>query len=262
MTVLNDQFSALFASEQTFRFDDAVQAPGCKTDLKIKEENDPNTGHRKRVKEKFLKHGAESMADYEFLELILFYCIPHKDVKPLAKRLLKHFGGLNETLYAEPNLLKEFTDVKNSVITGFKLITVAAERLNKARIQNKIILDQFQVLCDYVRMKIGFATREEFHVLFLNRQNMLIADEIIQTGTIDRSAVYPREIIKRALFHSAAGFAIAHNHPSGSLEPSHADITVTKQIVSAAQVMDMFVLDHLIVSRNGAFSFRKEGLMP
>jgi DNA repair protein RadC len=263
MTVLNESFSALLSAEQALYgdFPPAVVTASTKKSL-ITQATGDHAGHRKRVKEKFLQHGAEAMADYELLELALFYFIPQKDVKPLAKALLQKFGGLNETLYAEPRLLQEFPDVKESTITGFKLLTAMAERLNKVKIRNVSVLDRYQTLCDYVRTKIGFASREEFHVLFLNRQSALIADEIIHTGTIDRSAVYPREIMKRALFHSAAGFAIAHNHPSGSLEPSPADIAVTKQIISAASVMDMFVLDHLIVSKNGVFSFRKEGLMP
>lgn len=239
----------------------------CKADIlavspKPSEKKTPHhAGHRGRLKEKFLQNGADALADYELLELALFYFIPQKDVKPLAKELLTRFGNIANVLHADPGLLRECDGVKDGVVTGFKLLAAVATEINRVQARDGIVLDKFQALCDYVRTKIGFAGREEFHVLFLNRQNYLIADEILQTGTVDKAAIYPRELIKRALAHGAAGFAIAHNHPSGVLTPSRPDIDVTKQIVAAAKVMDMYVLDHLIVSKTGVYSFRKEGLI-
>lgn len=212
-------------------------------------------GHRQRLRERFLKPGGEHIADYELLELILFSARPRGDVKPLAKRLLKHFGSFDAVIYADVNELSKIDEVGDAAIAALKTIRIASERLLKAEVKDRPVIQSWTALMDYCRLAMGRNRIEEFRVLFLNHRNALIADEVMQRGTVDHTPVYPREVIKRALELSASALVLLHNHPSGDPTPSKADIDMTKRIVEAAKAVNISVHDHVIISESGSYSF-------
>ena len=220
-------------------------------------DDDPHyTGHRERLRERFRVAGAEALADYEMLELVLFRAIPRRDVKVLAKRLLARFGSFSEVVSAAPERLAEIDGLGAAAITELKIVEAASLRLLKVKARELPVLGSFTELIDYCRAAMARAEREEFRILFLNKRNMVIADEVQGRGTIDHTPVYPREIVRRALELGAAAIILAHNHPSGDCTPSTADIRMTQEIVAIAKTMGIAVHDHIIVGRDGHASFK------
>lgn len=218
-------------------------------------------GHRQRLRERFLKSGGDQIPDYELLELILFSAKPRGDVKPLAKRLLKQFVSFDAVIHADPTELKKIDEVGEAVIASLRVVQVATQRLLKSEVSDKPIIQSWSALMDYCRLAMGKNKVEQFRVLFLNHRHILIADEVLQQGTIDHTPVYPREIIKRALELHAAALILLHNHPSGDPTPSKADIDMTENIVTAARAVNITVHDHVIVSESGTYSFKSYGLL-
>ena len=213
-------------------------------------------GHRQRLRERLLGQGGDALADYEILEMLLFPAHRRSDTKPIAKALLRRFGSLPEVLTAPAERLREIDGVGDSAIASLKLVEAAARRLAHDRVRTRSILGSYKDVVDYCRTTIGFSDREIFRVLFLDKRNGLIADEVQGEGTVDHTPVYPREVIRRALELGASAVILAHNHPSGDPAPSQADIKLTQQIASLAQSMGIAVHDHLIVGRNGHSSLK------
>ncbi|MCW6509337.1 RadC family protein [Lichenifustis flavocetrariae] len=222
---------------------------------------DHREGHRDRLRQRFLAAGAKGIGSYELLELILFRAIPRRDLKPLAKALIEHFGSIAEVIAASPQRLKKIKGLGDAAIVELKIVAAAAQQLVKGSVADRTVLGSWAAVIDYCRVAMAFVEREEFRILFLDKRNVLIIDEVQGTGTIDHTPVYPREIIKRALELGATALILVHNHPSGDPSPSQADISMTKQIVSLARTMEIEVHDHIIVGRNGYASLRKLKLM-
>jgi DNA repair protein RadC len=218
-------------------------------------------GHRKRLRARFLKGGADALPDYEMLELVLFLALPRRDAKPLAKALIEKFGSFADTIAADHKALKEVPGVGDTVIAALKTVEGAALRLSRQRLIGKPVLSHWQALLDYLHASMAYGGNEQFRILFLNKKNMLIADEVQQKGTVDHTPVYPREIIKRALELHATAIIMVHNHPSGDPTPSKADIDMTKEVQSAGEKMGIVLHDHVIVARDGSTSFRSQGLL-
>jgi len=230
-------------------------------DLNIETEPPPHyTGHRDRLRERFLKGGVDALAEYEILELILFMAIPRRDVKPLAKDLLQKFGSFNAVFHASDNDLRAH-GLTDTSITALKVIKAASFKFMKQDLLNKQVLNSWSKLLDYLQATMAHEKKENFRLLFLNKKNELIADEVQQSGTVDHTPAYPREIVKRALELSATAVILIHNHPSGDPTPSKADIDMTQQIIAAAKPLGIVIHDHLIVSKNGTTSMRSKGLL-
>lgn len=227
----------------------------------LKEEAAHYLGHRQRLRDRFMESGAGALADYELMELVLFRAIPRRDVKPLAKALIKRFGSFAETAAARPERLREIEGLGEAAIVEIKLAEAIATRLARGKIEARQTLSSFIDVLDYCRTAMAYADREEFRVLFLDKRNALIADEVQGVGTIDHTPVYPREIIRRALELGASALILAHNHPSGDPTPSAADIRMTKDIVAIAEPFGIAVHDHLIVGKHGQTSFRGQKLI-
>jgi DNA repair protein RadC len=228
----------------------------------VEENAEPHyLGHRDRLRERFLLGGPDSLPDYELMELVLFAAIPRRDVKPLAKHLLARFGSFAEVIAAPRERLLEAEGIGEGVVTQLKIIEAAALRLSKTRLIGKPALSSWAALLDYCAAAMARGLREEFRVLFLDRKNILIADEVQSAGTIDHTPVYPREIVKRALDLGASAMILVHNHPSGDPTPSRADIEMTREIQAAAKPLHIAVHDHLIVGRSGHASFKSLGLL-
>lgn len=217
--------------------------------------------HRARLRERFMQGGAEAIPDYEMLELVLFRAIPRQDVKPLARRLLETFGDFNRVLSANPARLAEVAGVGPAVVQELKIVEAAAQRLARSRVINRPALSGWDALLDYCHTTMAHAEIEQFRVLYLDRKNILIADEQQARGTVDHVPVYPREIMRRALDINASALILVHNHPSGDPAPSEADITMTRRIASAAEIMGLVVHDHIIIGKSREISFRSEGLL-
>jgi DNA repair protein RadC len=218
-------------------------------------------GHRDRLRTRFLEAGDEGMADYELLELVLFRSMPRRDTKPLAKALIGRFGTFAEVLGARIERLKEVAGIGDAAAADLKIVEAAARRMASGAIKKRPVLDHWKNVIDYCRTAMAFADREEFRILFLDRRNCLIADEIQGTGTIDHAPAYPREIVRRALEVGATAVILVHNHPSGDPTPSQADVEMTKQIVATARGLGIEVHDHIIVGRHGHASLRGLKLM-
>ena len=232
-----------------------------KTALESGEGQPHYTGHRERLRARFLAAGAEALADYELLELVLFRAIPRRDVKPLAKELIARFGSFAEVISAPLSRLKEVPGVGEAVATELKIVQAAAVRLAQQEARQKPVFRGWSDLIAYCRAAMARAEREEFRVLFLDVKNRLIADEVQGRGTIDHTPVYPREVVRRALDLSAASIILLHNHPSGDPTPSRADIEMTKKIIAAAEPLGILVHDHIIIGREGHTSMRALGLI-
>lgn len=218
-------------------------------------------GHRARLRARFIEGGHEALPDYELLELILFSARPRGDVKPLAKRLLKQFGSFARVIYASDTELRAVDEVGDAAIAALKTIRVSAQRLIKSEIGEQTVIQSWSALMDYCKLAMGKNKIEEFRVLFLNHRHALIADEVMQRGTINHTPVYPREIVKRALELGAAAIILLHNHPSGDPTPSKADIDITQKIIEAAATVSVTVHDHVIITETGHYSFKSFGLM-
>jgi DNA repair protein RadC len=219
------------------------------------------TGHRERLRERFRMAGPEALADYEMLELILFRSIPRQDVKPLAKELIAAFGSFAEVLGASEARLRSARGIGEATILDLKVVQAASQRLARASLVKRPVLGSWSTVIDYCRAAMAYEDREQFRVLFLDKKNQLIADEVQQTGTVDHTPVYPREVVKRALELSATALILVHNHPSGDPTPSRADVAMTKQVVDAATPLGIAVHDHIIIGRDGHASLKGLQLM-
>jgi DNA repair protein radc len=213
-------------------------------------------GHRERLRDRFREGGDRSLADYELLELLLFRLIPRRDTKPIAKALLSRFGSLSEVLGAPVHLLTEVKGVGETVATDLKLVAAIAHRMLKGELKGRQVLGSWASVIEYCRVAMALEAREQFRILFLDKKNALIADEVQQTGTVDHTPVYPREVVKRALELSATAIILVHNHPSGDPTPSRADIEMTRHIVDAAKPLGIAVHDHIIVGKDGHASLK------
>ncbi len=213
-------------------------------------------GHRERLRERFHGAGPDALSDYELLEMVLFAAQPRRDMKPLAKTLLKTFGSFAEVIHAPETRLREVDGIGDASINQIKLIAAAAIRIAKGQLQQRTMLSSWNDVLDYCRTSMAFADKEQFRILFLDKRNQLIADEVQQTGTVDHTPVYPREVIKRALELSATAVILVHNHPSGDPTPSQADIQMTKAIIGIAAPLGISVHDHIIVGKNGHASMK------
>ncbi len=213
-------------------------------------------GHRERLRERLRASGNEALADYELLELLLFRSIPRADTKPLAKALIDRFGSLAQVLGAPAERLAETAGVGKSIAFDLKLVAAAAQRMTKGAIKGRKVLSSWLQVLDYCRAAMAFEQREQFRILFLDKKNGLIADEVQQQGTVDHTPVYPREVVRRALELSASAIILVHNHPSGDPTPSRADIDMTRTIVDGARALGISVHDHIIIGRDGHASLK------
>lgn len=217
--------------------------------------------HRRRLRERFDAGGPAALADYELLELLLFRTIPRQDVKPLARRLLDVFGDINRAITAPAARLQDVPGVGEAVVQDLKIIEAVAQRMARARVMNRPVISSWDALVDYCHTAMAHRETEQFRVLYLDRKNVLIADEEQARGTVDHVPVYPREVVKRALELNASALILVHNHPSGDPTPSGADITMTQQVRDAAEVLGLTLHDHLIVGREREVSFRALGYL-
>ena len=217
-------------------------------------------GHRKRLKERFVK-SPTSLHDYEILEMLLFSSIPRRDVKDLAKTLLKQFGDLSGVLNATEDKLLSVAGITSSVYVNMRLVKEVLSRTLKTTIKDQNILSSWNALIEYLQGSQGNMQTEQFRTLFLNKKNVLLADELEEAGTIDQTPVYPREIVKRALFHEASAIILVHNHPSGNPKPSPEDIGLTKEIIAACKTIGVKVHDHVIICKSDFFSFKSNMLL-
>lgn len=217
--------------------------------------------HRKRLRDRFMAGGAAAVPDYELLELVLFRAIPRQDVKPLARRLLDTFGDFNRVLAASPERLAAVQGVGSAVVQELKVVEAAAHRMARAKVIQKPVLSGWQALIDYCHTAMAHRETEQFRVLYLDRKNVLIADEEQGKGTVDHVPVYPREVVKRALELNASALILVHNHPSGDPTPSDSDIAMTGQVEDAANALGLVLHDHIIVGKSDELSFRAAGYL-
>lgn len=231
------------------------------SDPQSKPEKPHYLGHRQRLRERLHKGGADALPDYELLELLLFLAIPRGDVKPLAKRLLDRFGSLAATLGADAKELAEIDGVGEATIHALKLVQAAGIRLGREEVMSRPVIGNWRQLLSYCRASMAHSKIEQFRLLFLDRKNALIADEVQQRGTVDHTPVYPREVVKRALELNASALIMVHNHPSGDPTPSKADIEMTREVREAAERLGITLHDHVIISRSGHNSFKSLGLL-
>ena len=218
-------------------------------------------GHRDRLRQRFLEAGDGALPDYELLELLLFRSIPRRDVKPIAKQLIQHFGSFAEVIGAPVTRLHDVDGIGESVALDLKIVEAALKRTMKGQVAKKPVLSSWSSVIDYCRLAMAFAEREQFRILFLDKKNALIADEVQQTGTVDHTPVYPREVMRRALELSATALILVHNHPSGDPTPSGADMRMTRELVDIAKPLGIAIHDHIIVGRDGHASFKGLGLI-
>lgn len=219
-------------------------------------------GHRERIRQKYLQGGYSAFLEYEILELLLTYAIPIKDTKPIAKELIEKFGNLDGVVMASIDELMSVKGIKQNSAIFLKLLGDASKYLYRGDMKRDgIQLRDKESLLKYLRSDIGFSSREEFKVIFLNNFNILVGSETLFVGTIDKSAVYPREILEKVIQYKAKGVIFAHNHPSGNLRPSKQDIQITEHMQEVLEMIDVKLLEHIIITKDGYFSFLQEGLI-
>jgi DNA repair protein RadC len=239
-----------------FRFDANGEAPASPASAPAP----PHAGHRARLRERAAASLA-ALPDYELLELVLARSLSRGDVKPIAKALLARFGGLAAVFGARAEELASVTGVGRSVALDLKLVHEATMRINRGEAKRRPVISSWSALLAYVRSAMAHEAREQFRVLFLDKKNQLILDEVMNEGTVDHAPVYPREVVRRALETAASAVILVHNHPSGDPTPSSADIDMTRQVIEAARSLRIAVHDHLVVGRDGVASFKALGLM-
>lgn len=222
---------------------------------------DGNLGHRQRLRKRFLAGGADAVADYELLELVLFLAQVRGDVKPLAKELIRRFGGFAEAISASDADLLKVPGIGEAALASLKTVQAAALRLMAEPLIKRPVLRTWDQLISYCRAAMGFEKVEEFRVLYLDKKNLLVTEETHQRGTVDHTPVYPREVVRKALEHGASAMIMVHNHPSGDTTPSKADIEMTKEVAKAAATRGIVLHDHVIVGRGGHTSFKASGLL-
>jgi len=218
-------------------------------------------GHRKRLRERFQKNGVEGMHDYEILELLLTYAIPRKDVKPYAKDLMERFGGLSGVLDTGQKELEAVAKIGPISAAFIPLVKGVCAAYLADKMKNRDVLSSPQAVIDFARVRLAGLPHEAFLVIFLNAKNRVLDYKIIQEGTIDRAVIYPRRIVEEALAYHAAGIIFVHNHPSGDFQPSPEDRQLTRSLMEAARTIDLRVLDHIIVGKEGYFSFAENHLL-
>lgn len=218
-------------------------------------------GHRDRLRQRFLTNGPDSFQDYELLELLLFTVIPRQDVKPLAKELLKAFGSLWSVVHAPPERLRRVRNFSDANIVAITIVGAAALRMTRQEVMNRPLLNSWQRLIDYCQGAMADEPNELFRLLFLDKRNVLIADEVQQRGTVDHTPVYPREVVKRALELGATALILVHNHPSGDPAPSRADIAMTREVIRVAAALGVTVHDHIVIGKGTYASFKTLGLL-
>lgn len=224
-------------------------------------ETEKYIGHRERIRERLLKSNFGSLKDYEIMELLLCLALPRKDTKDLAKFLIMKYGNFAKAISAEEGDLSEIKGIGKNVLATFRLVKESVLKLTKEEISSKPVISSWQALLKHTRALIGHIRREAFVIMYLNNQNELIEEDIKLDGTADQIAIYPREIAKRALFLNSSAVILFHNHPSGNVEPSKADIEMTKNIKLSLEPFKIKVHDHVIVSNRSFFSFKTEGLL-
>ncbi len=218
-------------------------------------------GHRQRLRERFRRTGEQGLADYELLEFLLFSALPRADTKPIAKAMLQRFGSFSAALAAPRARLREIGGLSDISIDALKAVHAAVIRYHRSELDERTFLDSWSKVSDYLQAAMGLSGVEQFRVLFLDKKNGLIADEVQQTGTVDHTPVYPREVIRRALELNATAVILVHNHPSGDPTPSRADIEMTRRIVDIAGPLGIEVHDHIIVGLRQNVSFRSMQLI-
>ena len=221
----------------------------------------PNAGHRSRLRERLLSGGAEALADYEIVEYLLMTAIPRKDTKPLAKALLDRFGGLAGVLNADPAALAKHAGMGETSAAALKIVALAARRLARTGMQDKPVLGSWQGLIDYLTIDMAHLRHERVRVLYLDTKNRLLLDDKVSDGTLDEAAIHPREVVKKALDLGASALILVHNHPSGSPEPSRADVQITNKIAEAGRLLGITVHDHVIIGKEGHVSLKAKGLI-
>ncbi len=231
------------------------------SELKAIPDTPHHAGHRDRLRARFSEAGGQGLADYELLELALFRSIPRRDVKPLAKALIAWFGSLGGVCAAELHQLKDIKGVSEKTALDLKLLEALAVRMAREQVVGRPVLSSWSALLDYLRTALQHASTEQFRVLYLDKKNRLVGDEHQARGTVDHAPVYPREVVKRALALDASALILVHNHPSGDPTPSHADIEMTKLVISAAKPFNIVVHDHLVIGRERTASFKSLGLL-
>lgn len=217
--------------------------------------------HRQRLRQRFMAGGSAAMPDYELLELVLFRAIPRQDVKPLARRLMDEFGDFNRVLTAPVERLRTIKGVGDTVITDLKILEACAHRMARARVMQRHVISGWDALLDYCHTTMAHGETEQFRVFYLDRKNVLIADEEQARGTVDHVPVYPREVAKRALELNASALILVHNHPSGDPTPSQSDIDMTGRIQDACGALGLTLHDHLIIGKSTELSFRSKGYL-
>jgi DNA repair protein RadC len=218
-------------------------------------------GHRSRLRKRLLDGGGEALQDYELIEYLLMLPLPRRDTKPIAKALLREFGGIGGLMSADPDALMRVNGVGETVAAAIKVVQATAIRLLKSEVETQPVLGSWQALLDYLRADMAHIGIERVRVLYLNTKNILIRDEVISEGSIDQAAVYVREVIRRAMELEASALILVHNHPAGDPAPSRADINLTRDIADAGRRLNISVHDHVIIAANGHSSMRALGLI-
>lgn len=237
------------------------QKPDTTIEAKADKPPSPHAGHRARLREKLLNRGGDALADYELMELILSIAIPRRDVKPLAKKLIARFGTFAEVINADLRQLEEVSGLGETSIAVLKTMQAATIRVTKDKVTKQPILSGWTALIDYLKASMAYREREVFRVLYLDQKNVLIADEVVNEGTINHATVYPREIMRVALQLSATSIILCHNHPSGDPTPSRQDIATTRDIIDVGRKLGVKVHDHVIIGKAGEKSLKNMGLM-
>ncbi|HUD30401.1 MAG TPA: DNA repair protein RadC [Novosphingobium sp.] len=222
--------------------------------------NDPS-GHRARLRKRLLDGGTEALGDHEVVELLLMQAVPRRDMKPLARSLLQRFGSLAGVLQADPRTLAAHPGMGEASAAALRIVTVAATRMARQKVREAPVIGSWQALIDYLTIDMAHLTVERVRVLYLNTRNMLILDDLVGEGSIDEAAIHPREVIRRALDLGAVALILVHNHPSGSPQPSRADIEITNRIAEAGRLLGVSVHDHVVIGREGHVSLRAKGLI-
>lgn len=223
--------------------------------------SDHKSGHRARLRARFLKAGGDALADYELLELILMSAIPRRDVKPLAKSLIAKFGSYARVLSADPARLMTFDGLGEGAVAAIKAVEASVHHLTRAEVMDSPVISSWDALIAYLRAKMAHSQREQVRVLYLDRKNVLIADEEQAEGTVDHAPLYPREVVRRALELHATAIILVHNHPSGDPKPSKGDIVMTRAVGEACSKLEITLHDHVVIGRFGEASFKTLGLL-
>jgi DNA repair protein RadC len=219
------------------------------------------TGHRQRLRQRFVATDGEGMPDYEMLELLLSQAIPRADVKPVAKALLARFGSLGEVVSAPLEALQTVKGVGEAAAVALKVVRAVSLRLAHQQVQNTNVIGSWNSLIDYCKAAMGYEKIEQLRVLYLDGKNVLIADEVQQRGTIDHTPIYPRQVLKRALELNASALILVHNHPSGDPTPSKQDIDLTKEVRESAEKLGISLHDHVIIGKSAHISFKSMSLL-